>query len=130
MKKILFLFLFLSVFLVACGNKKEDDSKTIVVDNTKVEYEEVELTLNNYYKYITIYEDYRYSDTTKYQRTYYNFSGAEGCRFEDCTITYSTIEDGTIKLSISGEGQVIVRGNYLGNIIIKSITGTVKYPKI
>ena len=130
MKKIMFLFIMLSLFLVACSNKKADDVNTIVVDNTKIEYEEVELTVTNYYKYITIYEEYRYSDNTNHRRTYYNFYGAEGCRFDECTITYSTTVDGTLKLSISGDGQVIVYGSYLGNIIIKSITGKVKYPKI
>lgn len=130
MKKILFLFLFLSVFLVACGNKKEDDSKTIVVDNTKIEYEEVELTLDNYYKYITIYQDYVYATSSKDERTYFNFYGAEGCRFDNCTITYNARTDGTLKLSISGDGQVIVYGSYTGDLTIKSIKGTVKYPKI
>ena len=129
MKKILFLFLFLTVILVACSNKKEDD-KTIVVDNTKIEYEEVELTLDNYYKYITIYQDYVYATSSKDERTYFNFFGAEGCRFDNCIITYNARIDGTLKLSISGDGQVIVYGSYIGDLTIKSITGTVKYPKI
>ena len=131
MKKILFLFLFLSVFIVACGNKKEDDSKTIVVDNTKLEYEIVELTLDNYYKYITIYEDVKDSTASKPERLYFNFFGADGCRFDDCIITYKLNEkELKLKLSIDGNGQVIVRGNYAGALDIVKISGTVKCPKI
>ena len=130
MKKIIFLFLFLSVFLVACSNKKADD-KTIVVDNTKLEYEVVELTLDNYYKYITIYEDVKESTASKPERLYFNFYGADGCRFDDCVITYVLGEKAfKLKLSIDGDGQVIIRGNYAGALDILKISGTVKCPKI
>lgn len=129
MKKLLLIIvLLLVVFLSSCS--KSSDGTTTIKTSDKVEYEIIELTRDNLYKYVTYYVSNTAPVSTDTSRTYYNFYGAEGCRFENCVIKYSGTVNGTLELSISGDGQVIIYRNASGYINIDEVSGTVKVPKI
>ena len=137
MKKGLIILILLIVLSVSACKKNDNQTlttndqgqNTIIVNNNQVEYEIVTLTLKNYHKYITIYEQSIYSNLSKEEKTYFNFYGAEGCRFDDCIITYEGTNSGKLELSISGDGQIIMR-TMRASLEITAISGTVKYPKI
>lgn len=140
MKKVLFIFILLCVLIIpGCGNRETQsnqgssdtkETNTVIDYIYELEYETITLTLDNYQKFIAMYEQAFDTDKTREKRVYYNFYGAEGCRFDNCVITYGGDYSGSIELNISGDGQIIIYNTLKPSFSITSITGTVKVPKI
>lgn len=65
---------------------------------------------------------------SKDEVVYFNFYGADDCRFNDCAITYNleSTTTYTLQLTISGDGQVLSNGSDINKLIITAISGTVK----
>ena len=63
---------------------------------------------------------------------YFNFYGADECRFEDCIITYNLklTTTYTLQLTISGDGQIKLPGADSSKLVITAISGSVKVPII
>lgn len=136
MKKLAYVLVFIIVMLsVASCSKDNDDNNKICTSNdiyNGVQYETISLTMDNYNKYIAIYQQKVTSSVSKDEVVYFNFYGADDCRFDDCVITYnlkSTITY-TLQLTISGDGQVLSYGADSNKLVITAISGTVKVPII
>ncbi len=107
MKKKL-LLLFLPMLLLTGCNKS---SGGVIPEK---EREQIELTLNNYSKYIAVYTiSDSYGTNYSYSIYRYQFVGSSLCKFNDCSIVYTfTTNSGkvseteyTTNLTISGCGE-------------------------
>ena len=109
MKKNLFSILTLALLILSgCGKvsekdviisfeKKVNESKSYylegkldIINNEDVYTYDVTVSYqkeDNYKKYITMYQNAVSANKTNDDRTYYNFYGADGCRFDSCIIT-------------------------------------------
>ncbi len=133
-KKLLLLFLPI-LLLTGCNNSSGGAIPA-------KEREQIQLTLNNYSKYIAVYT---ISDSFGADYTYsiyrYQFVGSGLCKFNDCSIDYCfTTENGTEQaqqlttyLTISGCGETketeFVRSNMDNKyyrLKIKAVKGTVE----
>lgn len=135
MKKLAYVLVFMIVMLsVASCNKNNDDNNICTSNDTynDVKYESISLTMDNYNKYIVIYQQKVTSSVSKDEVVYFNFYGADDCRFEDCIITYNlkSTTTYTLQLTISGDGQVLSYGADNSKLVITAISGTVKVPII
>lgn len=134
MKKALFIFItiIILVCMTSCGKGSDNNNYIPKSDNDVVQYETITLTMDNYHKYIAIYEQKITASMSRDEIIYFNFYGADECRFDDCIITYnlkSTITY-TLQLTISGDGQVLSYGADNNKLVITAISGTVKVPII
>ena len=134
MKKALFIFIttIILICMSSCGKGSDNNNYIPKSDNDVVQYETITLTMDNYHKYIAIYQQKVTSSMSKDEVVYFNFYGADDCRFEDCIITYNlkSTTTYTLHLTISGDGQVLSYGADNNKLIITAISGTVKVPII
>ena len=134
MKKALFIFITIIILIcmTSCGKGSDNNNYIPKSDNDVVQYETITLTMDNYNKYIAIYQQKVTASMSKDEVVYFNFYGADDCRFDDCVITYnlkSTITY-TLQLTISGDWQVLSYGADNNKLLITAISGTVKVPII
>lgn len=110
MKKLFLLSLTL-LTLIGCGPAKENASS-----------ETVDLTVQNFGKYIAVNTSSSMADYSNDSLIYYSyFIGSSYCRFEECKVTYKYVSgtnaetvENTVSLTISGDGQaepIYVRNN-------------------
>ena len=135
MKKLGYVLIFMIImFSVASCSKNNDNNDNFTSNDAYngVQYETISLTMDNYNKYIAIYQQKVTSSMSKDEVVYFNFYGADGCRFDDCIITYNlkSTTTYTLKLTISGDGQVLSYGADNSKLVITAISGTVKVPII
>ena len=100
-------------------------------------YERVELTVDNFSKYVATQTNRVEKDSVSYATYFAYFKGADHCRFNDCTVTYSFVADtikgatGTVPLTISGDGEAKPANLYIygktTNYVLKieAVSGTV-----
>ena len=134
MKKALFIFITIIILIcmTSCGKNTDNNNSILKSDIGALQYETINLTMDNYNKYIAIYEQKITASMSRDEIIYFNFYGADDCRFDDCVITYnlkSTITY-TLQLTISGDGQVLSYGADNNKLVITAISGTVKVPII
>ncbi len=133
-KKLLLLFLPI-LLLTGCNNT----SNGVIPEK---EREKINITLDNYSKYIAVYTisdsfgaDYTYSNYR------YQFIGSTLCKFNDCSLEYAFAKDNgsisetkyTVDLTISGCGETkevefvhAQRSNTYYRLKILSVNGTVE----
>lgn len=114
--------------MTSCGKGSDNNNYIPKSDNDVVQYETIMLTMDNYHKYIAIYQQKVTSSMSKDEVVYFNFYGADDCRFDDCAITYNlkSTTTYTLQLTISGDGQVLSYGADNNKLIITAISSTVK----
>ena len=119
------------------NEQTEDNTKAIerTQDTTKAT-EKIELTKENYGKYIATYtREIAHSDSTTF---YYEFEGASCCKFENAKIKYcfskndeipDDAESYTCELNLSGCGQSKAASRWRSSpykLIIVDVQGTVE----
>ena len=108
-KKFLLPLLFIPFLLTGCGQTQQQQQP-----ETPATREQIQLTTNNFSKYIAVYTiSDTYAGSSTYTLYRYRLEGSCLCKFNNCTITYcyadykGNCEDtqNTINLTMSGCGE-------------------------
>lgn len=135
-KKVVCVPVMLSL-LVGCG-VSQTNTKVITQTPTVEKSTAVELTVDNFSKYVAVNTSACLITATSNNVIYYSyFIGADYFRFNNCTVTYKykyseslISESYTVPLTFSGDGQALPyspkNSNYVFTFTLISTSGTVE----